>query len=324
MRFTDLRLKIRHFFRKNKKIIIVAVSIWGIIVIVNYILKNRVQTPEATTTYEPHISVMSESSSTPKRLREPIEKLIEEYVRCCNEQEYEKAFNMLSEECRSYGFSNSPANFVSHVLARIPNKREYSIQDYSNFTANNKKIYIYEVKFTEDMLATGLTGTQYAYTSEKMAFYEDDEGNIKMSVGSYIYQTSIQSISENEYLKIDIMSKIVTYDEEIYKVKFTNRSEHTVVVADGYGAAETELQLPNETRKRVEDAKIVLEPGSDMIQTFTFQKFADDGDDSQSIIFGSIRVMEHYSGTEDVEEEIIQSEIDNAIAKFSLTVSVKE
>ena len=32
--------------------------------------------------------------------------------------------------------------------------------------------------------------------------------------------------------------------------------------------------------------------------------------------------MEKYSGTEGVEEEIILSEIDNAIAKFSMEINV--
>ena len=81
--------------------------------------------------------------------------------------------------------------------------------------------------------------------------------------------------------------------------------------------------LPQETRNRMEVTDIVLEPNETEAVTFTFQKFVDDGDESNSMLFSSIRVMEKYSGTEDVEEAVIQSEIDNAIAKFSMEVSVK-
>ena len=184
-------------------------------------------------------------------------------------------------------------------------------------------MYIYEIKYTEDLLATGLTNSEYVYTSEKMAFYRDEEGNIEMAVGGYIYQTPIQSIAENEYLKIDVLNKIVEYDEETYEIKFTNRCEHTVVIADGYGTSESEMQIGNETRKRIETSKIVLEPGESLTNSISFQKYVDDGDDSLAIIFGSIRVMEIYSGTEEVEEEIILSEIDNALAKFSMSISVE-
>ena len=332
MGFTDFRLKIRHFYRKNKKILIIGLSVWGIIIMVNHMLKNREVSTIPTTTYEPHISVMSQASSTPKALQTPIEDLIDKYVEYCNTQDYESAFFMISKDCREYEFDNSPGNYLRYVLTKMPSPRKYSIQNYSNVKVDGKTMYIYEIKYTEDMLATGLTDTDYYYTSEKMAFYEDDNGVLQMNIGNYIYQTPIQNISENEYLKIDVISKTVNYETEEYEIKFTNRSDYTVVIADGYGNVETELQLNGETRKRKETTDIVLEPKDSTTRHFTFEKFVDDKDSSNSLIFGSIRVMENYlktdeevlgQMTEEQLEEIKQAEIDNALAKFSMTVSLK-
>lgn len=320
MNLTEFRIKIRYFFRKNKKIIIMVISIWAIVIFVNYMLKNRVNNPKPTTTYEPHVSVMSQTSSTPKSMQEPIEKLIKSYVTACNEGDYEKAYNLLSDDCRNYEFDNSQEKFLNHVLTKIPSKKEFSIQDYSNLIVDSKKLYIYEVKYTEDLLATGLTNSEYMYTSEKMSFYRDDDGKIKMSVGSYIYFTPVQSISENEYLKIDIQNKLVKYETETYEVKFTNRSENTVVIADGYGKSEVQLQLNNEVRTMQNENNIVLLPGESETIKLVFPKYVDDGDSSNSLIFGSIRVMENYSGTMNVDENTIQNEIDNAVAKFSMNV----
>ena len=144
-----------------------------------------------------------------------------------------------------------------------------------------------------------------------------------MSVGSYIYHKDIQSISENEYLKIDIIDKKVSYNDETYEIKFTNRSDYTIVIADGYGENEVDLQLSQELRKREDTSNIVLMPGESLTLDISFPKFVDDGDISQSIEFGTIRVMENYSGTE-VDETIIQNEITNALAKFSMNISVLE
>lgn len=323
MKVTDLRLKIRHFFRKYKKIVLIVVLIWGTIFFVNYLLRNKTVKLEPTTTYEPHVSIMSDSSSTPVSLQKPIEEMIEEYVEICNDGNYQKAFNMLSDECREYEFDNDVTKFMKHVLVKMPVPKEYTIQNYSNVTVPLGKLYIYEVKYTDDILATGLTNAQYGYTSEKIAFYVDEENNIKMSVGSYIYHSNIQSISENEYLKIDIIDKKVNYSTETYQIKFTNRSEYTVVIADGYGENEVALALSQETRKREDTTSIVLEKGESKTLDISFPKFVDDGDTSQSISFGTIRVMENYSGVE-VEEEIIQNEITNALAKFSMNISVLE
>lgn len=321
MKVTDFRLKIRHFFRKYKKLIFVVVAIWGLIFLVNYLLRNKTIKLEPSTTYEPHVSVMDSSSSTPSSLQKPIETMLEEYIETCNDGNYQKAFDMLSEECKKFEFNNDVEKFMKHVLVKMPTPKEYTIQNYSNVTVPLGKLYIYEVKYTDDVLATGLTNAQYSYTSEKIAFYLDKDNNVKMSVGNYIYHSDIQSIAENEYLKIDVIDKKVNYSTETYEIKFTNRSEYTIVIADGYGENEVTLELPQETRKRDDTSSIVLGKGESQTLNISFPKFVDDGDTSQNISFGSIRVMENYSGTE-VEEEIIKNEITNALAKFSMNISV--
>ena len=136
--------------------------------------------------------------------------------------------------------------------------------------------------------------------------------------------TQVKEPVENEYLKIDIVDKVVNYSVETYKVKLTNRSNYTVVIADGQELNEVVLKLPHEVRVRSEITDIVLDPLESQELEFTFKKFADDGDESISLLFSSIRVMEKYSGTEDIPEEVIQSEIDNALSKFSMDVNVLE
>lgn len=324
MNFTELRLRFRHWFRKYKKVVFVALVIWGLIFLINLYMRNRKVEPQPTTTKEPHASVINQSSTTPKSMQTPIEDMLKEYIGYCNEGNYQKAFNMLSEDCRSYEFDNNIERFMSHVLVKMPTPKKYAIQDYSNTTYGNKNVYIYEVKYTDDLLATGLTNSTYGFTSEKFTFYEDKEKGMQMNAGNYIYHTDIKSISENEYLKIDVIDKVVNYSIEKYEVKFTNRSNYTVVVSDGIEKDEVILTLPAETRNRAEINDIVLAPQESLTLEFTFPKFVDDGDVSQSIVFSSIRVMEKYSGTEDIEDTVIQSEIDNAISKFSMEVNVLE
>lgn len=324
MNFTELRLKVRHFVRRNRKLIYIVLIIWLSIFIFDKLMANKKLDYTPDTTYDAHVSVMDDTSSTPSSMKTPIEDLIKEYVGYCNEGNYQKAFNMLSEDCQSYSFDNNIEKFMAHVLTKMPTQKEYFIQDYSNTTINNRKFYIYEVRYTNDFLASGITNSTYGFTSEKFTFYKDSDGTIRMSTGDYIYHTDIKSISENEYLKIDVLDKVVNYETEEYTVKFTNRSNYTVVVADNVESDEILLALPNETRSRLNLTNIVLEPNASMDVTFTFTKFADDGDESQSLICSTIRVMEKYTNPDYADEETIQSEIDNAISKFSMEVVVSE
>lgn len=324
MNFTELRLKIRHFIRKNRKFVYIVIIVWLSIFLFDKILANMDVDYEPETTYEAHSSVMDDSSSTPKSMQDPIEDLIDEYIGYCNDGNYQRAFNMLSEDCKEYSFDNDVEKFMQHVLSKMPSRKQYFIQDYSNTTYNNKKFYIYEVRYTNDLLASGLTNSTYGFTSEKFTFYKENNGDIKMSTGDYIYHTDIKSISENEYLKIDVLDKVVNYETEEYKVKFTNRSNYTVVVADNVEGNEVLLALQNETRSRRSLTNIVLEPNASMDITFTFTKFVDDGDVSQSLVCPAIRVMEKYTNPDYADEATIQSEIDNAISKFSMEVVVAE
>lgn len=323
MRFTEIRLKVRRWFRKYKYLILAIFLVWFTIFIINYFMAHRTIKPEPTTTYDVRTSVIDSSSSVSVSINNRIEEMLEEYIGYCNEGNYQMAYDMLSEDCQKYELNNSVVNLMNHVLVKMPTPKKYAIQDYSNIKYNGTKMYIYEIKYTDDLLATGLTNSTYSFTSEKISFYEED-GEIKMNIGDYIYHTDIKSISENEYLKIDVVDKLVNYSSEVYEVKFTNRSNYKIVIADGAENDEVELVLPNETRKNASIENIVLDPSSEMTLKFEFPKFADDGDTSQSLLFSSIRVMEKYSGVEDVPEETIQSEIDNAISKFSMTVNVVE
>ena len=323
MNFTDFRLRIRHFFRRNKKLIFVIFIVWAIIFFINFMLGRKKIDTTPKTTYEPHVSVIDSNVSTPKVLQNPIEDMIKEYIDACNDGNYQKAFDMLSEDCKKYAFNNNIENFMSHVLVKMPMPRRYAIQDYSTATYGNKKMYIYDIKYTEDILATGLTNSTYSYTSEKMVFYENEDDELLMNVGNYLYHEELKKIAENEYLKINVNDKTIDYETETYNVRLTNRSNYTIVIADGVENDEVVLVLPNEVRKRAEIDDIVLKPGDDFEMVMTFPKFADDGDISQGINFSQIRVMETYSGTENVDESIIQSEINNAISKFSMEVQTQ-
>ena len=162
--WTDFRIKFRNFFKKHKNKIYIALIIFVVVNIVNQYLGRIEEVHERITTYEPHISVMNDSSSVPKKLQTPIEKTIDDFVTYCNNKDYESAYNLLSSGCKSDGYPTID-DFKTYVNLKFPNKKLYAIQDYSNL--NGK--YIYQVKIFDDILASGLTGTQYSYYDERIA-----------------------------------------------------------------------------------------------------------------------------------------------------------
>ncbi|MBR3697798.1 MAG: hypothetical protein IKM97_06065 [Clostridia bacterium] len=316
---TSLRIKIRHWFRNNKKIFIIAIILVGIIFTINrfLLLSDDIKVPN--TTYTPTVSVMDSTDSSPKVVQSFAEDMIEEYVKYCNEGNYQKAFNMLSDDCKKYGFNDDVSIFMEHVLSKMQTPKKYSIQNYSNY----KGFYIYEVKYIDDILATGLTNQKYLYSTEKIVFTKDKDNKLNMSTGNFISYNKINNILENDYLKVDVIDKITKYSIETYNVKITNRTDSTIVIADNLVADEVKLVLPYEYRNMENsNTLIILEPEESRTFNLGFSKFFDDGDTSKAILFGAIRVIEDYKGAYGTEEEQ-KKEIENAIAKFSIEIPLK-
>lgn len=313
MRFTDLRIKIRRFFRKNKNKVLIIVIVWSIVIIINNILRNYEPQAQLEITYEPHSSVMEYTEKVPEELQEPIEKYIEEYVGYCNSGEYKKAYDMLSEDCKENLYP-SLYSFKKHIDGVFDQYKRYCIQAYSIVD----DMYIYQVKLFNDFLATGITNDEYKYFDEKFTIRENEDGTINLCVGNYIATEKIQSIVEKDDIKIDIKQRILKYDREIYTVRISNKSEYTLVVADNNENKEVLIGLGStETRGREEvNSNIILAPGESKEFTCTFFKYYDDNSISDRMIFSSIRFFENYTN----DSENAQEEIENAISKYSLTV----
>lgn len=316
--WTDFRLKMRHFLKKNAKIIFIVVCIWSVVFFVNLFLKNYKAPVDLQTTYEPHTSVMDPSSSVPQKVGNRVEEMLDKYVGYCLAGNVESAYEMLSDTCKECSFNNNIDQFTAYMLNKIGSAKRYAIQNYSN----QGNTYIYQIKYTEDMLATGLTNSTYRYTEEKIIFKKQSDGEIEMSVGNFVDYEDIKNVSENEYLKVDVRKVEKYYSVEQYIVVLTNRSDYTIVISDQQEENEIFLELASkDVRTPTVITNIVLQPNQSRTVKLEFAKFYDNENEAANLTFGSVRVMEHYSGTE-VDETIIQSEIQNAVAKFSVNIPV--
>lgn len=315
----ELRLKIRHWIKKYGKILFFIIIVWISIFIINKFLGDYQAEQVPNTTKTPQVAVMSTNEKVSKKVQISAEEFIESYVDACNQGKYQKAFAMISENCRKYEFNDDVEKFAKYVLEKMPTPKKYSIQSYSN----TQGYYIYEVKYFDDMLATGLTNSEYNFTTEKMVLKKNSKGSFDIAVGNFIEYKDINSVAENDYLKIDVKNCMVRYSTQTYEVKLTNRTDYTIVVADNYVEDEISLALSGEYRGTESGKTIVLPPEGSLTVKLGFMKFVDDNDEAQSLLFSNIRVLEEYAGVTS-SNDVKKAEIEKAIDKFSMNVPVKK
>lgn len=310
-----VRLKINDFFKRYKNTIVLIIIAWAVIVAVNYLLKYMNENKEPSTTYEPNKAVMDDST-VPSKLQEPINELISQFVSYCNDKNYEAAYNLIDDECKEALYPSIDV-FKKYVDNIYKTKKIYNIQNFSNIDKN----YIYEVRILDDIIATGTNGSGYIYYEEKFVMKDTKDG-LKMSIGGFVDKEDLNIITEDEYLKFNIEYKLVDYETETYAVTITNRSQYPIILLDGTLSNEIELNIETQKRTVKNDTNnlIMINPRDTKTVNLQFTKFVDDGNDATELIFNAVRVLESYSG----DSSLRQQELENAIDKYSLNISLEE
>ena len=310
--FTDIRLRIRHFFKKNSKIILVVLIIWLLLLIANIFLKNQEPEIERKTTYEPHTPIMDSIQKVPEKLKQPINELIETYFNYCNSKQYENAYHMLSQTCKDEYFPSIEI-FKQYVDIVFNEDKIYYIQDFSN----KDNVYIYRMRILEDIMKTGLTGKKDLSYYEEKVIIEEKDGQLFLSIREHITTDELDGVYEDDYIKIWLEEKAVGYETEKYTIKIKNKTSNYAVLVDGTEESEALLKVGIENRKQLDDnLTIVLLPEKTETYELTFTKFYDEADIADTLIFGAVRILKNYTGLSITREE----EMKNAVKLYSIQI----
>lgn len=313
--WTDIRLKIMKFWKKNRKIILVVLIVWTIIFSINQFLKSQKnKSTGPSTTYTPHVSVMDNTSEVPEKLQQPIVDILDQYFNYCNNGEYENAYNLLTDDCKKEVFSSleSFEAYIKNIFGQ--GGKIYNIQNYSNL----EDTYIYNIRILDDILANGTT-TGYGYYEEKITIIGDDKNNLKISISNFINNEEMNTFAEDDYMKIEITNKKVEYDSETYTVKITNKTEYPIVLANNLEDMEIAINIGDQFREiYMPFGNYVIYGNTTQTRDLTFTKFCDDGKTTSQLILNAIRVLESYSGNSENYEE----EMNNAVKLYSLTIDL--
>lgn len=309
------RLRIRNFIKKHRSKIIIILIIWAIILVINYLLGHKNNEVVLNTTYTPHEVLLKSDTKVPEKSQNKIEDLIDDYINKCNNKDFSGAFALLTDDCKKNAFEDSIEKFTEYAQELFPNKKRYSIQNYSNYGG----YYIYNLKIIDDIITTGLTNQEYAYYEEKIAIKENGD-NMQLCVNDYMGYEELKKTGEDDYLKIRIEDKIQYYTYETYTVKITNKTDKYAVLYNQTTGNEIHGLVAEENRTpSIVSEDIILGPNETKTFKLTFQKFYDETSKMSQITFNKIRLMDQYIGARLTEEE----QINNSYKVYSIAIPVE-
>lgn len=311
---SKVTLAIRNFFKKYGKIIFIVFLVWLLIFLFNMYLRNRPKELIATNTYNPDTPIIEYGGEIPKKERENVNETLDNFLNYCKNKKYENAFNMLTTDCKNYLYQNNIDVFKQYVDNIFTKYNSYSYnQNYSNV----ENVYIYDVVIlNSDILSTGTTGGYEKY-KEKISVIEED-GNKKISNQGYIDNEEVGIETEDDYIKVKIKSKDMSYTRVGYNMEITNKTDRTIVIADNLASKEVTLNYNGiyQNANNVFTANAVLLPGETKEITFIFDKFYDSKKEDLEINFNYIRVIKEYD-----EDLTFDEQKERAERIYSLNIS---
>lgn len=229
--------KLIRYYNQNKdkilKTILIIVFIIGIIQLLNYLIKlkneKNISKLNVLTNYINNDisqelvsdkSLISGQSVSSTKLKQDTD-IINEFVENCNNQNFEGAYKLLTEECKEVMFPTLQDFYDIYYVSIFNNeKRIYTIE---NWTGN-----IYQVRFTEDLLATGkITGNE---TKQDYITIINEDEDIKLNINSYIGRENSNIKTTHKDIEITVISVDKYMDYEEYNLSIKNNSSNAILL----------------------------------------------------------------------------------------------
>lgn len=224
------------FIKRNKTVILKLARFIGSIILLSLlataimsgfkVMDNTSQTEDSVSIYKPMETVV-EGKRVTKNEFDSDEEVIALFIKYCNENDLQSAYDMLSTNCRKYLYP-TVEDFRSNYYDKLfTTKKEFNLQSW----INNDDYHTYRVRLLEDILSTGeYSNSQKA--QDYITVVKEDESQ-KINLNGYIFRQVIKKESSADSVKAYVVERNVFVDYEEYVVKIKNVSKNGILLDTG-------------------------------------------------------------------------------------------
>ena len=188
----------------------------------NTITKQQESNSKNTNTINQNNTQTNNNNETETSYTMSKEDTIKQFLSYCNKKDIEKAYNMLTNECKNELFQDQEKFENLYYNSAFENKvKDTQITHWSSNT--------YIVYFRDSALATGKETTE-TQKGDYITVVKDDEEEYKLNINSYIGYKKIDKTKESEGIKTEVKNRntYMKYDE--YTIKVTNNSREDIIL----------------------------------------------------------------------------------------------
>lgn len=219
----------QNLFGNRYKILVIIFAIILILCVIRFLNQIAKQQGSAKTqkniinssSYKPQETVVLGDNISETKQKEST-KIMDEFINLCNKKEVEKAYNMLTDECKEEIFNSSIEKFEKEFIEKtFVSEKTYNMQSWIN--GENPT---YKVRILEDAMASGKTGEiqEDYYTVVK------EDSTYKLNINSYIGKKQINGKIEKDNIIIEILNKDTHMEYETYKIRVQNNTNNTILL----------------------------------------------------------------------------------------------
>lgn len=271
-------LKIRRIYNQNKK------SIWRIFGIVAFLLlllylvnflvgkKSGLEVNEGINNnlitkdnkYK-DITISNENSVISKeRVSENNREflsVIDDFFDFCNRKDYEKAYNLIAEECKKEMYPKID-DFIENYCQRVfeNSKKIASVQLWRD--------NIYKIDINEDIIATGKYDKSQS-KQEYIAVKEIQDGEYKLNINGYVGREEINAKGKFMYnIEVNVLSRDTYMDYEIYTLKVKNTTNGQILIDPLQEVNTMYIEDENNVKyfaytHELSESQLLIEPGEE-------------------------------------------------------------
>lgn len=222
--------RIIRWYNRNRKvfwiIVFVAIIVINLPRVLNKFANSKKEVSSSinnTTTYNNENYSVITGETVKKEVNTENINIINSFIDFCNNGDVDKAYGILSNKCKEVLYPTLNEFENKYYKKIFNNKKSYNVQAW----VSGENSYTYKIDLKEDILSTGNADSKSIEDFYTIVY---EERSYKLNINNFINSVIVNKIKETDEIKIEVLSKDVFIDYEIYNIYVTSKMRKIYII----------------------------------------------------------------------------------------------